>query len=220
MFYQPPDWYKHRLAYTRSVAVNSIVGYVVGLGDRHSFNILIDKKSAEVIHIDLGIAFEQGRLLKTPELVPFRLTRDIVDGMGIFGVEGPMRKSCEETMEVMRRNKESLLTIIEVFLHDPLYQWALTVEAAMQHQWDSEGTSGEVVSTLVEDSCGLVGGNLQEGKPVNAGAERALLRVKQKLDGTEDGASRTVPGQVQKLIQEARDPDKLCRMYVGWSAFL
>lgn len=220
MFHQPPDWYKHRLAYTRSVAVNSIVGYVVGLGDRHSFNILIDKKSAEVIHIDLGIAFEQGRLLKTPELVPFRLTRDIVDGMGIFGVEGPMRKSCEETMEVMRRNQESLLTIIEVFLHDPLYQWALTVEAAMQHQWDSEGTSGEVVSTMLDDSWGSNRGNPLEVKPVNAGAERALLRVKQKLDGTEDGASRSVAGQVQKLIQEARDPDKLCRMYVGWSAFL
>jgi len=220
MFHQPADWYKHRLAYTRSVAVNSIVGYVVGLGDRHSFNILIDKKSAEVIHIDLGIAFEQGRLLKTPELVPFRLTRDIVDGMGIFGVEGPMRKSCEETMEVMRRNQESLLTIIEVFLHDPLYQWALTVEAAMQHQWDSEGTSSEVVSTVLEDSWGSNRGNPPEVRPVNAGAERALLRVKQKLDGTEDGASRSVAGQVQKLVQEARDPDKLCRMYVGWSAFL
>jgi len=38
-----------------------------------------------VVHIDLGIAFEQGRFLNTPELVPFRLTRDIVDGMGATG---------------------------------------------------------------------------------------------------------------------------------------
>jgi serine-protein kinase ATM len=32
-------------------------------------NILIDQKSAEVVHIDLGVAFEQGLMLKTPERV-------------------------------------------------------------------------------------------------------------------------------------------------------
>lgn len=32
-------------------------------------NILIDQKTAEVIHIDLGVAFEQGLMLKTPERV-------------------------------------------------------------------------------------------------------------------------------------------------------
>ena len=31
------------------------VCYVVGLGDRHIQNILIDKETAELIHIDLGI---------------------------------------------------------------------------------------------------------------------------------------------------------------------
>ena len=30
------------------------VGYIVGLGDRHIQNILIDKQTAEFIHIDLG----------------------------------------------------------------------------------------------------------------------------------------------------------------------
>lgn len=45
------------------------VGYIVGLGDRHAMNILIDQATAEVIHIDLGVAFEQGLMLKTPERV-------------------------------------------------------------------------------------------------------------------------------------------------------
>ena len=60
-------------------------GYIIGLGDRHSHNILLDRKTAEVVHIDLGVAFEQGRFLNTPELVPFRLTSNIVDGMGATG---------------------------------------------------------------------------------------------------------------------------------------
>ncbi len=68
-----------------------VAGYIIGLGDRHSHNILIDQRSADVVHIDLGIAFEQGRFLTTPEMVPFRLTRDIVDGFGIAGARASCR---------------------------------------------------------------------------------------------------------------------------------
>ena len=68
------------------------VGYILGLGDRHVQNILIDTQSAELVHIDLGVAFEHGRILPTPETVPFRLTRDVVDGMGVCGVEGVFRR--------------------------------------------------------------------------------------------------------------------------------
>jgi phosphatidylinositol kinase/protein kinase (PI-3 family) len=53
---------------------------------------LILTETAEIVHIDLGVAFEQGKILKTPETVPFRLTQDIVDGMGITGVEGVFRR--------------------------------------------------------------------------------------------------------------------------------
>ena len=56
-----------------------MVGYILGLGDRHVENILLDKETAELIHIDLGIAFEFGKILPTPETVPFRLTQVRID---------------------------------------------------------------------------------------------------------------------------------------------
>ena len=62
----------------------------------------------------IGVAFEQGKTLPTPETVPFRLTRDVVDGMGVAGVEGVFRRCCEITMEVMRASQEELRTIVEV----------------------------------------------------------------------------------------------------------
>jgi len=34
-----------------------------------------------------------------------------------------MRRGCEETLRVLRAAKASLLTIVEVFIHDPLYKW-------------------------------------------------------------------------------------------------
>jgi ataxia telangiectasia mutated family protein len=57
----PISWFAMRLKYTRSVASTSIVGHVLGLGDRHLSNILLDKFTGQVVHIDLGIAFDQVR---------------------------------------------------------------------------------------------------------------------------------------------------------------
>ena len=91
-YLKPGVWFERQQNYIKSVAASSMIGYVLGIGDRHVQNILIDKLTGEVIHIDFGIAFEMGKNLPTPETVPFRLTRDIVDGMGISGVEGVFRK--------------------------------------------------------------------------------------------------------------------------------
>ena len=62
-FQDPMSWFSARLAYTRTVATGSIVGWVLGLGDRHVSNILIDVATGEMVHIDFGVAFEQVRRL-------------------------------------------------------------------------------------------------------------------------------------------------------------
>ena len=59
MHKHPPSWFAMRLNYVRSVATTSIVGHVLGLGDRHVSNILLDRHSGELVHIDFGVAFDQ-----------------------------------------------------------------------------------------------------------------------------------------------------------------
>lgn len=48
--------------------------------------------------------------------------------------------------QVLRASKESILTVIEVFIHDPLYKWALTTTAAARRQTEAGaeevGTAG------------------------------------------------------------------------------
>lgn len=210
MYYlEPLVWYERRKAYMHSVATTSMCGYILGLGDRHLQNILLDKFTAEVIHIDFGIAFEQGKVLPTPETVPFRLSRDIEDAMGVIGIEGIFRKSCEKTMEVMRKNHETIITILEVLLYDPLYEWTISPSEAYSMQFSREN-----------DESSSSPGRSEERVPVNVSAERALLRLKQKLHGTEEGGTSSIEGQVEKLLQQARDPSNLCRLYSGWQAFL
>lgn len=54
------------------------MGFIVGLGDRHTENILVDVTSGECIHVDFDCLFDKGLGLKRPEIVPFRLTPNIV----------------------------------------------------------------------------------------------------------------------------------------------
>ena len=42
----------------------SMVGYIIGLGDRHLDNVLIDMTTGEVVHIDYNVCFEKGQLLR------------------------------------------------------------------------------------------------------------------------------------------------------------
>ena len=51
-------WFDRRTTYTRSLAVMSMVGYVLGLGDRHPSNLMLDRLTGCIIHIDFGDCFE------------------------------------------------------------------------------------------------------------------------------------------------------------------
>ena len=65
--------------FTRSVAVSSIVGHILGIGDRHLGNILVDQGSGEVVHIDFGFVFEQGKVrAKATFLVKIRSHTNVI----------------------------------------------------------------------------------------------------------------------------------------------
>jgi hypothetical protein len=42
----------------------------------------------------------KGLTLAKPEMVPFRLTQNLIDGFGITGIEGVFRKTCEISLQV------------------------------------------------------------------------------------------------------------------------
>lgn len=66
----------------------SMIGYVLGLGDRHGENILFDGLTGDTVHVDLNCLFDKAKSLEVPERVPFRLTHNVVDALGVTGVEG------------------------------------------------------------------------------------------------------------------------------------
>ncbi|CAI5740555.1 unnamed protein product [Peronospora destructor] len=230
-------WYHRRLAYVRSTAVTSIVGYILGIGDRHSQNILIHEETGELVHIDFGVVFDQGMALYTPETVPFRLTRDMVDGMGISGVDGVFSRCCEVTLQLLRKKSASVVTILEVFVHDPLYRWTLSPLKALKIQEGGEHNGKKSAVRLrnlrcLNNSNAIIGsGSTNDTQPAERiqaepgntdAAARALIRVKQKLEGYEDpnGSALSIEGQVKQLLSAAQDPHNLCKLFPGWAPWL
>lgn len=205
-FYEPDEWFTKRLAYVRSTAAISMLGHVLGLGDRHGHNILLDDKTGEVVHIDLGVAFEMGRVLPVPELVPFRLTRDIVDGMGITKTEGVYRRCCEFTLEALRKESYSIMAILDVLRYDPLYSWSIS-PVRLAKLKDAQSAAPPAHSTADDEEV-RVKARAVINEPSEA--DRALTVVSKKLS-----KALSVTATVNDLINQATDERNLAVLYSG-----
>ncbi|RMZ81831.1 hypothetical protein DV738_g2114, partial [Chaetothyriales sp. CBS 135597] len=192
-FPEPTVWFNARLRYTRACAVMSIVGHVLGLGDRHGENILFEEDNGNLMHVDFNCLFDKGLTFDKPEYVPFRLTHNMVDAMGAYGYEGPFRRCCEITLLLLRSNEDALMTILETFMHDPTADF-------LEKERSKKKVFPGVPTTPLE----------------------VLDSVRGKVRGFLPGESvpLSVGGYVEQMIKRAVDEYNLCRMYIGWCAFL
>nr|XP_022332154.1 serine/threonine-protein kinase ATR-like isoform X2 [Crassostrea virginica] len=205
-FPDPTSWYNARLAYARTSAVMCMVGYILGLGDRHGENILFDSTSGDCIHVDFNCLFNRGETFDWPEKVPFRLTQNLVDALGPLGVEGIFRRSCEVTLRVMRDQMDPLMSVLRTFIHDPLVEWRKKSKNQKMNPADTELALGEI-----HNDQALV--HVQNIESRLKGIRRGTMLKPRSV-------ALSVEGHVNYLLQEATSIDNLCQMYVGWAAYL
>jgi serine/threonine-protein kinase ATR len=170
----------------------SIVGHVLGLGDRHGENILFEEDNGGTLHVDFNCLFDKGLTFEKPEMVPFRMTHNMVDAMGAYGYEGPFRRCCEITLQLLRGNEDALMTILESFLHDPTTDFI-----------NSGGRKKKVLPGVPNTPVEVLDG------------------VRGKVRGflTGESVPLSVGGYVDEMIGRAVDYRNLSRMYIGWCAF-
>uniref|UniRef100_A0AAU7B991 Serine/threonine-protein kinase TOR n=1 Tax=Pyrrhocoris apterus TaxID=37000 RepID=A0AAU7B991_PYRAP len=225
-------WFDRRTNYTRSLAVMSMVGYILGLGDRHPSNLMLDRLSGKILHIDFGDCFEVAmNREKFPEKIPFRLTRMLVNAMEVTGIEGTYRRTSESVMTVLHKNKDSLMAVLEAFVYDPLLNWRLmetnnTLSKAKRAQAGSAQESYDlpesVPSLVTNRPCSLENtGDSSQTETTNKKALAIVTRVKEKLTCRDFSheENMTVERQVDLLIQQATSNENLCQCYIGWCPF-
>jgi FKBP12-rapamycin complex-associated protein len=114
------DWLQRRLNYTTSLASTSMAGYILGLGDRHLQNIMMNTRTSKLAHIDFGDCFEIAMQRESyPEKVPFRLTRMLVGALEVTGTDGIFRNACENVLAIIRRKEEQILGLARALIDDP-----------------------------------------------------------------------------------------------------
>lgn len=143
-----------------------MVGYILGLGDRHPSNLMLDRLSGKIVHIDFGDCFEVAmKRVKYPEKIPFRLTRMIVRAMEATGYEGNYRLTCERVLRLLRNNHDSILAVLEAFVYDPVLNWRLTESSARRPEFNERIN------------------NEEDGQQLTGSHSDAISRVKSKLTG-------------------------------------
>ena len=120
--------------------------------------------------------------------------------MGVTGYEGIFRKAGEVTMRLLRANSDTLMSVLESFIHDPLVEW---------NRKKVRYISSSKLTTQKNEKPGVDGEN-EEGR-------RALMTIKGKLGGqiNKEELPLSAEGQVDELIRMAVSPSRLVAMYIG-----
>ena len=236
-------WVKQTNTFAVSAAVMSIVGYIIGLGDRHPSNLLIDKFTGKVVHIDFGDSFERAAMRSyKPEIVPFRLTRMMVRAMGITGVEGVFKNAFINMSQLLRDNRRVLLMVLAIFVQEPINSQDQIIEEVQdcQDKTKCQITRSNSVSQATDKS--KISARIDTGfyrsrskatfspddkenwdyeNPDELSNEQVREQIKKKLMGREfdDGKTLSVEEQANILISKATNTYNLAKLFTGWCPY-
>lgn len=169
---------------------------MIGLGDRHLENIMIHDLDGECVHVDFDCLFDKAQGFTVPEQVPFRLTKNVIDGLGVSGVEGVFRNSCHVVLRVLRDNRESVINVLHSFVHDPLIE-------------KKDARPQDAAARSLNDVRLRLSGHVPVHRP--DAPTRVMDRATIPL---------CVEGQTNELIEIATQLSLLAKMYIGWMPFL
>ena len=97
----------------------------------------------------------------------------LVRAMEVSGIEGNFRSTCEGVMSVLRSNKDSVMAMLEAFVHDPLINWRLpnqTAPGGLPTRTRGRGDDGERGARRGETGRGIVGAPTPTQTPGPAGS--------------------------------------------------
>ena len=222
-----------RRTYAYSLAATCAAGYVVGLGDRHLDNFLLSGDGA-LVHIDLGYSFGTGALLPVPELIPFRLTRELEAPLEPVGARRVLTAHLETALRTLRqpRARAPLLGLLEAFVREPVLDWLRGAKHAAQLDRDADDVEAGAAATperrvatargklFGANPCHLLNREVAGNPSLDAtDASRARHVVAGPKGGARDAlrhrATLDVEDQVRVLVEMATDPASLGRHWCG-----
>ena len=124
-----------RSAFASSLAALTIAQYLLGIGDRHLDNFMIEPATGRAIAIDFGMAFGHATyMLPVPELMAVRLTAQMTSFLQPLDTAVLLKAAMQHTLGALRARRDDLLRLMEVFVAEPLLDWEAHIAKLTEQQ--------------------------------------------------------------------------------------
>ncbi|KAI4490660.1 hypothetical protein M0804_003604 [Polistes exclamans] len=228
----PESFITFRRNFITSYATMCAVHWILGIGDRHLSNILISIGSGKCLGVDFDQAFDAGIDSMIPQLMPFRLTTQILGLLKPFTEKDLFGATMTHVLKALRCDKSTILACLDVFIHEPL-NWTENVNKALE-RIEEVNTD---VKWLPQKKINIIEKKLNGNKPSaiileqlkDLYSDQYFERYYMIVNG-DDGIKRTrlnirnekltAEEQVECLLDQATDFNILGRTYVGWKPWL
>ncbi|XP_061073095.1 DNA-dependent protein kinase catalytic subunit [Conger conger] len=228
-----------RSHFSSSHALICISQWVLGIGDRHLSNFMVNLETGGAVGIDFGHAFGSAtQFLPVPELMPFRLTRQFLNLMQPMRESGLIQSVMVHSLRAFRADPDLLLNTMDIFVKEPSLDWKnfelkqlkkggtwVQTVNTKEINWypvqkvnfarrKLEGANPAVI-TSEELRLGFEKAAPFKGMlAVALGQEEHNVRARESADGL------SVEAQVDCLLDQATDPNILGRVWFGWEAWI
>ncbi|KAM9553657.1 DNA-dependent protein kinase catalytic subunit [Salvelinus alpinus] len=235
----PEAFLSLRSHFTSSHALLCISQWLLGIGDRHLSNFMVNMETGGMIGIDFGHAFGSAtQFLPVPELMPFRLTRQFVNLMQPMKQSGLIQSVMVHSLRAYRANPELLLNTMDVFVKEPSLDWKnFELKQLKKGGTWTESINTKEINWYPLQKVNFARRKLEGANPATITSEELKLGFEKDSAfkgmqsvalGSEEHNVRarlgpdglSVESQVDCLLDQAMDPNILGRVWVGWEPWI
>ena len=119
----------------------------------------------------------------------------LVNAMEVSGIEGNYRSVCEVVMMVLREQRDSVMAMLEAFVHDPLINWGLDEKGEKEEKEKAEKEQKEQKEEKGEEKTGAsTGSDKKENSQNNTDTTDTTTGTTTGTAGTTGAAGTTGTG--------------------------
>ncbi|KAM7536326.1 hypothetical protein Aperf_G00000086515 [Anoplocephala perfoliata] len=211
-----------RYRFITSLATLSAVHFILGIGDRHLGNFLLDRSTGSLVGIDFGYAFGVGLSFPTPEYVPIRLTSSLRELLEPSGPAGLFGSTLSRTLASLRHNSSLFLPSLQTFIEDKsTTHWSLFSERYNQSEEEYQRSRLSLIRRKLIGHCPaeLLIDDLRTRFGSREWFDRFEKIARASVEDNVNSRGPFPPSeQTRRLVCLSTCPELLARMHSGWNA--
>lgn len=186
--------------FVSELAMHSMIGFILGIGNRTPENILFRKETGSIIQSSFYPEYQTNGQIQYTDTVPFRLTRNLQTFLNPLFIDGYYNSIMSAVAMCLAEYKDKLRHSLSIFLRDDFSSWQNSEKIDPYEGCKTENEARTKLKTIVE-----------------LNTSKVIERI-QLISPPFDKENFTpINKQVSELIMIAQNPQLLAQMNPTWS---